>query len=111
MATEGELLAWAQGMTDAGAALLGGVASYVGPDSPLMDMLVVRLGELLPPGRPRDDLLSRGRFAVVVQPVEAPDGSARVLLQLPDGMMLLLPKDARALAALLTTVAEEVDAL
>lgn len=50
-----------------------------------------------------------GPMAVVVRVAWAPDRRARVLLQLPDGYILIPAPDARRLAATLLDVADEVD--
>ena len=44
-----------------------------------------------------------------VMPAVSPDGAARVLLQLPDGYILLLPADARTISAMLVEVADEIE--
>jgi hypothetical protein len=52
---------------------------------------------------------TRGRFPIEVSATTAPDGRTMVLLQLPDGHVLMTSDDARKIAALLTLTAEEVD--
>lgn len=51
----------------------------------------------------------RGPVEVEVRPTEAPDGRMNVLLQLPDGYVVMHPSDARDIAARLTIAAEEAE--
>jgi hypothetical protein len=51
----------------------------------------------------------RGIHAVLVTRAAGPDGSARVLIQLPDGYILVQPADARTIAAMLVEVAGEIE--
>lgn len=51
----------------------------------------------------------RGVHAVVVRRVVDSAGSTRVLLQLPDGFMLVWPADARLIAGMLVEVADEIE--
>lgn len=46
---------------------------------------------------------------VEVRPSVAPDGRTLVLVQLPDGFVLLTPDDARIVAGLIAATADEVD--
>jgi hypothetical protein len=50
-------------------------------------------------------------IAVEVRPAVAPDGRTLVLVQLPNGFVLLTPDDARRLAALIVVVADDCDLL
>ena len=52
---------------------------------------------------------SRGTFPVEVRAATAPDGSAMVLLQIPDGYLLMTGTGARLVAELLDAAADEVD--
>lgn len=52
---------------------------------------------------------SRQPIPVVIRPATAPDGTQNVLLQLPDGFVLMGTADARQLAKRLLSVADEVD--
>lgn len=54
-------------------------------------------------------MTTQGRFPIEVSATTAPDGRTMVLLQLPDGHVLMTPNDARKVAALLTLTAEEAD--
>lgn len=44
------LAGWSQGVSDTGAVLVACVASWVGYDTPLVDLMAVRLGELVERG-------------------------------------------------------------
>lgn len=44
------VLGWGQGVADAGATLVGCVASWLGYDTPLTDLMAQRLGELVERG-------------------------------------------------------------
>ena len=50
-----------------------------------------------------------GPTSIEVRATIAPDGTRRVLLQLEDGYVLLLPVDAAELARILHVVAEEIE--
>ena len=52
---------------------------------------------------------SRGTFPVEVRAATAPDGSAMVLLQIPDGYLLMTATGARLVAELLDAAADEVE--
>ena len=51
----------------------------------------------------------RGRFPVKVRATDAPDGRVLVLLQLPDGYVLITTADARNVAGTLVEVADEIE--
>jgi hypothetical protein len=54
-------------------------------------------------------MTERGRFKVEVDPTVAPDGQEMVLLQLPDGHILMTAEDARRVAAMLEDAAAVVE--
>ncbi len=55
------------------------------------------------------ETLRSGPVSVEVRVAVGPDGSRRVLLQLPDGYLLTRPDDARTLAGMLEDAAAEAD--
>jgi hypothetical protein len=57
--------------------------------------------------------LERGRVAVEVSPVVAPDGDRppMVLLQLPYGYLIVSPDDARRVGSMLIDTADEVEGI
>lgn len=50
----------------------------------------------------------RGPQRVEVRQVADPDGQPAVLLQLPDGWLVVTPREARRVAGLLLAVADEI---
>lgn len=52
--------------------------------------------------------IRRGAFAVEVHTVTAPDQTRRILLQLPDGFILLRADDAAQVAAMLLDASDQL---